>query len=545
MGSIYTQKAATNLITGTFIALLVFALTFPVASAPSDAARTLSGAIETVIRTIEATRGRQQLLGFYEPRRFHAAWCDGNAPSRQAQELIAALRDARSEGLHPQRYLVDELLELWRRGGTAAVARRDVLLTQAFMRFASHLHHGRPELRAADSHWHIEPDAFDPVSTLRSALAQEKVRTSLAALAPPHAGYRELRQSLRAYLDYATAGPWPEIPPAPTLLQEGDRGPAVARLRERLQREDYTEAGPADPELFDAGLTAAVQAFQRTHSLEVDGIVGPRTRAALNVSLARRIAQIERNMERWRWLPRTLGERHIMVNMAGFTLTAVAEGKPALRMRVIVGRRYRATPAFHENLTYLVVNPYWNVPPHLARADLLPRQQADPDYLQTHNIRILSGWNPDAEEIDPAEVDWDRLEGQRLPFRLRQDPGTDNALGRIKFMLPNRFSVYLHDTPARHLFERPIRTFSSGCIRLERPLELAQFTLGQADSPHIPRLQSLIEKGENLALRLPRPLPVYVVYWTAWRDPQDRTHFAHDIYDRDQRMADAHQAHTG
>ncbi|RRQ20019.1 L,D-transpeptidase family protein [Thiohalobacter thiocyanaticus] len=249
------------------------------------------------------------------------------------------------------------------------------------------------------------------------------------------------------------------------------------------------------------------------------------------------------NLERWRWLPRDLGPRYIMVNIAGFRLQLVEHDEVMQDMRVIIGKPYRSTPAFVGRLRYLVFNPYWNVPERNMREDLLPQQIADPGYLAANGYRILDGWGEDAREIDPAEIDWQRVRPVQFPYRLRQDPGPQNSLGRLKFMLPNRFDVYLHDTPARHLFERTVRTFSSGCIRVEEPVALAERVLaGTGGDWNVAVIRHLIASGETLDVRLGEPLPVYILYWTVWVDDDGRAHFVNDVYGRDRRMAQWREA---
>jgi murein L,D-transpeptidase YcbB/YkuD len=202
-------------------------------------------------------------------------------------------------------------------------------------------------------------------------------------------------------------------------------------------------------------------------------------------------------------------------------------------MRVIIGRPYRATPAFASEMDYLVFNPYWNVPHKLAILDLLPRQQADPDYLKEGGFRIYASWDKDAKELDPSDIDWSSFTPMNFPYRLRQDPGAGNSLGRIKFMLPNPYAVYLHDTPSRELFQRPVRAYSSGCIRVEEPVQLANFVLRNSDKLTPVDVQEEIAAGTNHTRSLPRPLPVYLLYLTAWVDDHGRAQFRDDIYGRD------------
>ena len=297
---------------------------------------------------------------------------------------------------------------------------------------------------------------------------------------------------------------------------------------------DLQDAAPALlPTMFDEPLDAAVKRFQHRHGLAADGVVGKQTRQALNVPVAQRIEQLMINMERWRWIPHDLGPRYIVVNIADFSLTMVDEGRVRGTMRVVVGRNYRKTPVFSGTMTYLEFNPFWNVPRRLAVEDILPRVRKDPAYLEREGIRIFSGWSEDAVMLSPSEVDWASLNQNYFPIRLQQAPGPKNALGRIKFMFPNPHAVYLHDTPARGLFNRVTRDFSSGCIRVEDPATLAEFVLDGTAGWDRKTITERLGDGEHRIVRLQRPIPVHLLYWTAWADTDGTVFFREDIYGRD------------
>ena len=485
-----------------------------------------------------------ELHGFYAERGFAPVWYADGRLSSDAMRLRAHVEAAAQHGLNPADYNLAWLQERWDSAIVEDQAFLDLLLTDAFFQYATHLGSGRYDPRNLDSSWHIKRPRVPVRDLLRSIVDGTGVGSVLASLAPTHQGYRRLQKILSHYQALAAAGQWPVVP-AGTLLRPGDQDFRVPVLRKRLIRSgDHVQAGSiADAQHYDATLVEAVLRFQRRHGLADDGIVGSDTLAALNVSLDQRIEQIQLNLERWRWLPRDLGERYLMVNMAGFTLEAMEGNETALRMHVIIGKPYRSTPAFHEDISYLVFNPYWHVPPSIARKDLLPRQQADEHYLRRHNIRVFSDWSATARELDPATIDWQRMQPRKLGYKLRQDPGPGNSLGRVKFMLPNRFNVYLHDTPARHLFEHSVRTFSSGCIRVEEPMALARYLLTPQALPGA-GLDELIASGETRSLHLSRPVPVYLVYFTAWGN-EDGIEFRNDVYGRDQRMAAARRALDG
>ena len=319
-------------------------------------------------------------------------------------------------------------------------------------------------------------------------------------------------------------------------------GRRVAVLRERLAITGDLDAPAERDEVFGDRLIGAVERFQARHGLEVDGVVGPATRRALNLPVAQRIAQILLNMERWRWMPDDLGRRYILVNLASFDLEVMAEGWSVMRMRVVVGRPYRKTPIFSSRMRHLEFNPTWTVPPSIAGADLLPIVRGDPDYLERSRIRVFDSWGSGARELDPATIDWSRVSAERFPYMLRQDPGLDNALGLVKFIMPNGFSVYLHDTPQQQLFARRTRTFSSGCIRLERPMALAAYLLKDQAGWNPLRIDDVVYSGETTRVALSHPIPVHMTYSTAWVDPDGTLHFRADPYERDSIL---HQALFG
>jgi L,D-transpeptidase YcbB len=283
-----------------------------------------------------------------------------------------------------------------------------------------------------------------------------------------------------------------------------------------------------DFNLFDDALDIAVKKFQARHGLAIDGIVGPVTRAALNVSAELRRQQILLNLERWRWLPHKWDNNHVTVNTAAFSLSA-HNGNENLSMRVIVGKEYQETPVFSERMSYIEVNPYWNVPRSIAVKELLPKIKSNPAYLTRHNYQLLSRQGA----VNPWHVDWQSMNSKNFPYRIRQSPGAKNALGHIKFMFPNQFNVYMHDTPDRHLFKRARRDFSHGCIRVEKPIELALLILQDDPSWTRERLEALISAGKRRVINVRSDWMVHILYWTAWVDDYGQLQFCPDLYGRD------------
>jgi len=503
-----------------------------------EAAAGLPGALSVEDQRIHSVAA---LPAFYERRTYRPAWSDGERPLPVAAVLLEAIQGAEREGLRSADYhgvTIEKRLRATgggtRRWSTAELIDLDLLLTDAYLIYASHLLAGRVDPVQLDPLWVANRRERDLVVALESALARGQIAESLAELLPPYDGYRRLREELARYRTIVASGGWPRVPEGPRLAR-GDEGPRVANLRRRLAASGQLEQDGDD--MFDEAVERAVIAFQRRHGLEPDGVVGTATVAALNVATAERARQIELNMERWRWLPQDLGERHIIVNIANFELDVVESGAQVLTMRVVVGRTYRRTPVFSDRMTYLVFNPYWHVPYNLAVQDILPQIKSDPSYLQRQEMTVFRGNTQ--EVVDPATVDWSTVTAGTFKFRLRQNPGPNNALGDVKFMFPNRFNVYLHDTPSKTLFGKGARDFSSGCIRLERPLVLAEYLLRDAPGWTRARIDSILKTRVEQTVSLPRPIPVHLLYWTAWAEPDGTIQFRRDVYERDALLAEA------
>jgi len=473
---------------------------------------------------------------FYEERNHERAWTTGAELSVAARRLVNRVSRAQRDGLAPLRSLpdvVDSLLEAQR------LDRLDVLLTQVFLTYGLLLGRGQVAPEAVHRDWHADvPPPPEMLPALTAAVADGNVDGALDALAPPGSSYHRLREALGRYLDVEAAGGWEAVPDGP-LLKPGAHGHRVRVLRTRLQfTGDLAKSTPADgtaPEAYDGDVAAAVRRFQARHGLPADGIVGPVTVAALNVPVATRVRQIALNMERHRWLP-PLEPRRVSVNIAAQQLIMFDDGREIKRMRVVTGQAYTPTPVLADRISHIVVNPYWHVPRSIAAQEILPEVKKEPGHLLRRGIQILTGHDDEAEEVAPWAIEWASLEPDDFPYVLRQAPGGDNPLGRLKFMFPNRFAVYLHDTPAPTAFDGLERARSRGCVRVERPLTLAAFALG--DDPRWPRnaIERAIASGEQRRIDLTTELPVYLLYWTAWADPDGTVNFREDLYGFDEQL---------
>jgi murein L,D-transpeptidase YcbB/YkuD len=371
------------------------------------------------------------------------------------------------------------------------------------------------------------------VAVLEKGLKTKDVGAALDSLKPTHSTYRNLKVALKKIQAEADNGGRPDFVRG-QKLKAGDGGPRVIALRNYLKATgDLAASGSDSADIFDLELEKAVKAFQRRHGLEVDGVVGTMTAAAMAVTLEYRLRQVRANLERWRWITSDLGDRYILVNIADFIVHLIEGEKAIMSQPAVVGRTYRRTPDFSGRMTYLEVNPYWNIPPRLAREDVLPKVRENPGYLEAQGIRVFRDWSADAPEIDSNTIDWPRVQAESLAFKFQQKPGPLNALGQLKFVFPNKFDVYLHDTPAKELFKKAVRNLSSGCIRLERPLELAVYLLKDDPEWDETKLRGAIQTGETRIIPLKHPINVHVLYWTAWLDGEGRVCFREDIYGRD------------
>jgi len=530
---------------------LVFVIVFTPLGARAAAADAVAEAIRGRVETLrgggdiavngEAIAARTVIPEFYERRDFRPAWTS----PQQAQALALLIRESRKHGLDPQDYH-GEALQLMAQNSAAdpaALADRDLLLTDALVRFAYHLRFGKVDQRAVDPNWNFSRSLGDiePAGALEAALAAPSLEQSVLAYAPKLPFYWWLMDGLARYRAIAEAGGWPGVPEGPTL-KPGERDPRVADLRRRLWVTGDLAAESADPELYDPVLEEAVKRFQERHGLEEDGAVGKGTLAELNVTVEERIDQIRINLDRARAVAQDIGGDYLIVDIAGFRAALFLNGKLAWSSRVVVGKPYRESPVFRAQMQYLVFNPTWTVPPTILRKDVLPKVLKNPAHLDKENMQLVDS---KGRPVDPAGIDWSRYPGEPFPYQIVQDPGDKNALGRIKFMFPNSHAVYLHDTPSKRLFEKTQRAFSSGCIRVENTLTLAELLLDDPDKWDAAAVKAAVEGGETRTVPVKRKVPVMLLYWTAQMSEDGAMQFRRDLYGRDARMVKALAAPFG
>lgn len=497
-------------------------------------------------------RNRETLQEFYTARAFRPAWTDPEAIAA----LVNAVRNSAREGLQPQHYRIEQLLALEaqlaaRRPSVFARADAELLFSDTLAQLAHEYRFGR--VADVDGNGNSPAAGLRPenrrsagdAAALLARLVGPDLQPALNAELPQHPIYRAMREQLARHREIAAAGGWPEIPPASDRkkrsLKPGERDERVPLLRQRLAISgDYgavaagsgsenRDTATIDPAVYDDTLAAAMKRFQSRHGLTADGAIGPATLAQLNVPVTARIDTLRVNLDRARVLTQDMPPRFVVVNIAGFQVYLVEDGKLRWQARAVVGQFYRQTPQFRSAISYLQWNPTWTVPPGIILKDILPDARRDPHSITRRGLQVLDA---DGNVLDPAGIDWHRFRSGHIPYTLRQQPGPKNALGRVKFMFPNTHQVYLHDTPSKSLFDRDARTFSSGCVRVEDAFTLARLLINDPGWDDA-RIAKVLADEETQTLVLKQRVPVLLAYWTAWIDETGALQFRPDIYGRD------------
>lgn len=487
----------------------------------------------------------EAVLEFYRKRDFRPVWSADNRLLGRTYEFIRVIRGVEEEGLRPDFYrlgLMDSFLVGTKETGDKnlpdpeRLAELDLLLTDAFLEYSRDLLAGRVDPATIEGEWSDGNRTIDAASILGELANSKDFGAILEALKPSNEEYKRLKKGLSEYRRVAAKWGWSFLLPGPEM-KKGDSGGRVVLLRARLSATGDLASKENDPErIFDDRLKHAVMRFQKRHGLRASGVVDVKTLAALNVSVEDRIRQIELNMERRRWLPDDLGGRHILVNSADFRMTVVENGHPILSMRVVVGKSQWHTPSFSSKMTYLVFNPSWNPTAGIVLEDLVPKIVKDPDYIERNGFKIFKGWGEKAKEIDHASIDWSDISEKNFRYRFYQMSGPLNPLGRVKFIFRNRFDIYMHDTPSKEQFSEEVRTFSHGCVRLEKPVALAAYLL--KDNPVWTREQisETIRNGVETTVWLPKAAAVYLLYRTAWVGEDGVVQFRGDVYGLDGKL---------
>src|SRR5262245_22427610 len=480
---------------------------------------------------------RRALPEIYQEAGYQPFW---NAD--RIQTLAALVRESAEDGLHPEDYHSAEIEKAARALSTPGLdvdtrAQADIQATDSFFLLLYHLYLGKVDPTTLDANWNFDPrpiERREGLAFVLDALRKGQPREAVARVRCPHCWYPRARKELAEYRGLAERGGWAPVPPGPTL-KPGASNERVVALRRRLAATGELSGQPLDSPQFDQPLAEAVKKFQARHHLAPDGVVAADTLAELNVSVEDRIRQIRLNLERGRWVLHEITDADfVLVDVAGFEVMYLRKQKPAWRARVQVGKPYSQTPIFKSKIDTVVFNPTWTVPPGIARKEMAPAIRKDPRYLDKKGLELLDS---SGRKVNAASIDWKSQAG--FPYTVRQPAGKDNALGRVKILFPNPYFVYLHDTPSKALFEKDTRAFSHGCMRVERPLELAEQVLNDPPTWNARSIAEVIEKGETRTIRLKQSVPVLIMYWTVDLQTEGTTGFKRDPYGRDGRVAQA------
>lgn len=534
-----TEKLYSKLV---FLSLLV-SLLVPV----SSHAGSLSNQIKVVLGLVDPTENSTPVFDsldaevlvprFYQQRDFSAAWAEPSS----IEDLFRALDLGIQQGFRPSDFDIPRLRELWeeaKQGGAQEKAIFDVSATDAAVKLIHHLVFGKVDPAALDGNWNFSKPIIqqDAATVLNTYVDGDGLSALVDAIAINNLQYQFLVEALASYRLISDRGGWPIVPDG-QVLKPGIIDPAIAKLRARLAAEKPLTPGGSqtgvNPEwVYDEHLEMDVRAFQSRHGLEADGVIGARTFASLNKTAEDRVNKLRLSLERGRWLMRELDEEFVLVNIAGArTYLAKADGS-LWTTRSITGSAYRKTPVFRDEIKYMEFNPTWIVPASIFRKDKLERIRNDVGYLQRNNYIVR---NQDGQTVPASSVNW---ASANPGVTLVQQPGKNNALGLVKFMFPNKYAVYLHDTDDKSLFDRNERNLSSGCVRLEYPFEFAGLLMEGDPEWSYARMQSIRDRGKTTRVELPKPMAVLLTYWTAWVENGD-VHFREDPYERDERILTA------
>lgn len=508
-------------------------------------------------RLTEHFDDRAAVQAFYQQRNYEPFWVRpdaapllGDRATSKEKELLALLSDSDRHGLGGKHYKMEQIRALQMLDDPDLDARisMEVMLMQAYLRHAQHLAVG-PVTPDEVELWQLPAPTFSDEAQL-TRLQEDGVDASLAYWVPDTKEYQDLQQAREQLQQAMQDGGWP-TPVFDGLVKAGEHHEAIPALRERLVAEGdmdpmrIHEHAKAEPTLYDPLTEAAFKRFQARHGLKVDGIIGPSSAQQLGMSAEARLAQVDVNLMRQRWLPKERAEDRIEVNVAAFELIGYENGREAIRMPVVVGDEQNPTPAFTDHLEYAEVNPYWTVPNSIIVKEIAPKMLENPYHLQEKNMIVQADWPWESEQLDPQTIDWAEYADPdaTFPYVIRQLPGPGNALGQIKFMFPNEHAIYLHDTPQGHLFAEADRSFSHGCIRVAYPLKLAEFVLNDTDDWDRTRVEGLLGNGERTPIHLSEAdrIPVLIHYQTVWRGEDGELNWRPDIYEQDKALSVALQ----
>jgi murein L,D-transpeptidase YcbB/YkuD len=489
-----------------------------------------------------------EIINFYTDRYFTEVWSKDRVLTELAYELKFEIIQSQFDGLNPEDYHLEVLESFFQRfesnkesgteNASGDLADIDMLLSDAFFHLASDLEIGKVDPSTLEEEWEITRKAqtVDYLELLNKAINEGQIRQNLEILYPEFSIYKKGREVLRRLVDEEKADTlnWKKVK-ITKAIKVGESNSVIPALRERLQYWGILETyNFEDPKLYDSVMMAGVKDFQGMHGMEIDGVIGKMTLAAMNDSPKARVDKARVNLERLRWLPDTVkNAEFILVNIANFQLDYLSNLDTLFSARVIVGTKYHETPIFQADMSYIVFSPYWNIPSSIIKSEIIPSVRKSPNYIQSRNMEVITN---SGKRVDPNSIDWN---SKYFPYLVRQKPGPGNSLGLVKFMFPNKYSVYIHDTNARSLFSSDDRARSHGCIRIQNPGDFAKVLLRDDPTWTVDRIQTAMNQTEEQVVKLNRSIPVVLVYLTFWTDSKGQPHFRDDIYDRDDKVLEA------
>lgn len=484
------------------------------------------------------------LSQYYKKNDYTSVWLGKNGLLHITDSLISKIKESVFDGLNPYDYHLSEIERLNTYLRTykgqnddpnfiSSCTDFEMLMSDAFFTYASHQYVGKTRSNKYNKEWKIHLKSVSLIDSLKIGSDEKKIKKILNHFSCIHPSYQKLKVVLKNYIEVKNKGGWILLP-AGIKLKVGDKNSNVVLLRRRLCA--LQEKGNVEDSIFDNSLEKLVKTTQSNYGLEVNGIIDSYVIKALNVSIEERISQIKLNMERWRWLPHHMPQLYVMVNTAGFVLDLTDNNKSVLSMKIIAGTTTHHTPIFSADMTYIVLNPWWDIPASIARNEIIPKTKRNPSYLKQENIKVYKSRKEGGYEVSARSINWKAVNAKTASYRFRQTPGPWNALGQIKFIFPNPYNIYLHDTPGKHLFSKTVRTFSHGCIRIEKPLDLATYLLRNDPNWTREKLTSAINLKKEKKIVLDDPVKVYVYYYTSWVDEEDNPCFRWDIYGFDREL---------
>ena len=521
----------------------------PAAQKPFD-----EHATEVIYNSLKPEADKSFLKRFYKQLLFLPAWMHEKGPSSAAKGLFAAMRedftlDPRSRLYNDAREFERQAQALYENGSTfLQKMEMEFKITMLYKAYTDYAYFGsinwgafqarivNLKVNGVSTEWVLHRPDVDPIGMVEKALLGADLKKELQDAVPTAYHYRALQRALKHYMAIESEGGWAPVKLNTRKLDPGKRDPGVYSLRERLSvTGEYRGCSESDEDdRYDSCLVEALKRFQTRNGLKADGVVGPATLRKLNIPVSQRITTIRLNLDRIKWLNPRQPHRHIIINIPFFTLYFEEDGKLVTSIRVITGKPNHPTPIFSDEVEMIVLNPYWNVPKSIIQKEMIPKLLRNPYALKREGIQIYSGWGKDAKVINPASVNWAKYRySKHVPYRFAQLPGYKNALGKIKFLFPNKFSVYMHDTPTKHLFLKNKRAFSHGCVRLQEPKKLLE-TFASFEPIDMEKSEKILKGKKNVYMKLKEKVPVDIIYLTAWVDYDGHLQFRDDVYHYDE-----------